>query len=242
MNEKLFDLCVVVPAYNEADSIEESLQRLHDTLRTEFPGTFQIVLVDDGSRDPTAELARGLQLENVEIIESAGNLGKGAALRRGFLQARGSVIAQIDADLDLHPESLISLLEILASTDVDIVVGSKVHPNSIVTYPRLRRVQSSVYRLLVRLLFGLRISDTQTGVKVFRREVIDAVGPKLQVDGFTADLEMLAWASRLGYSLSEGPIRLDYQFTSSMPYGAAFSMIGETFRIWRLLASEDIPR
>jgi hypothetical protein len=113
------------------------------------------------------------------------------------------------------------------------VIGSKVHPDSQVSYPAFRRFQSGMYQLLVRSLFNLRVRDTQTGLKLFRRQVLLDTVPLLAIKRFAFDLELLVVARYLGYrSVVEAPIKLDYQFESSVNIQAAFDVLWDTAAIF----------
>lgn len=230
-------LTVVVPVFNEDESVQQCLERMVDVLAGDPTCDFVIQVVDDGSTDSTQVLLRGLDIRPLRILTRAENGGKGAALMDGLRSASSPLVAQLDGDLDLHPSSLLGLLRVMKDTDADIVVGSKVHPESIVHYPRFRRLQSSAYRRLVRKLFDLDVADTQTGVKVYRAEVLQDVLPKLEERGYAFDLELLAVAKHSGFTIAEGPVVLDYQFSSSLPLSAAFTMLIDTYRIWRRLRS-----
>lgn len=224
---------VVVPAYREAQTIAASVGRMIEQFQVDFSGVFEVVVVIDGTVDATSVILREIEDSRIRIVEKPVNEGKGSALRDGFRVARAPVIAQLDADLDLHPRDVRVLYDSLKNGPVDVVVGSKFHADSSVAYPALRRAQSRVYQFIVQMLFGLRLSDTQTGVKVFDRcallSVLDTVGET----GFVFDLDLLAAMSDSGYKLAEGPVHLNYQFSSSLPPWAAVVMMIHTMRVWR---------
>jgi glycosyltransferase involved in cell wall biosynthesis len=137
-------------------------------------------------------------------------------VRTGALAARGRFVSFVDADLDVDPADLAEYLRLAEGESLDIVIGSKRHPDSQVHYPRSRRVGSWFYQQLVRLLFQLDVRDTQVGLKLFRREVAEAVFPLLLVKQFAFDLEFLAVANALGFRrIREQPVKLDYRFTGS---------------------------
>src|SRR5205823_7252505 len=138
------------------------------------------------------------------------------AVKTGALASRGDWIALIDADLDLDPASVPAYLDSARRDQLDFAIGSKRHPGSVVDYPRSRRVASWCYQQLNRLLFRLDVRDTQVGLKVFSRRIVDDVMPLLLVKRFAFDLELLAVASALGYDrVRELPVRLDYRFSGS---------------------------
>jgi hypothetical protein len=144
------------------------------------------------------------------------NMGKGYALRTGTAAATGRWVAWIDSDLDLDPTRIGDFLDRARREELDVVVGSKRHPDSEVAYPTRRRVYSWLYQQLVRLMFQLDVRDTQVGMKLFRREVLDEVMPVVLVKRYAFDLEVLAVARSFGFRrITEAPIRLDWQFTAS---------------------------
>jgi glycosyltransferase involved in cell wall biosynthesis len=198
---------VVLPAFNEAPYVERAVKETVGTLAgLGFP--HEVIVVDDGSEDGTAELARAVAepLPNVRVIGHEVNLGKGSALIRGGLAAMGDLVLFLDADLEVHPRQLRLLWEEMERTDADVVIGSKLHPDAQIDYPRDRRILSRGYYLLVRLLFRLPVHDTQTGLKLYRREVLARVLPRLVIKRYAHDLELLVNAHRLSYRIAEAPV------------------------------------
>jgi dolichol-phosphate mannosyltransferase len=223
-------LSVIVPAYREGPYIYAALQKLLESLDALERG-YEVIVVSDGNIDETEREARRVRSRRVRVLHYEQQRGKGYALRYGFQAATGSIVAFIDADMELHPSGIDRLLQILESEDVDVVVGAKTHPESKVQYPAFRRFQSSVFRRLARVLFRLDVSDTQTGLKVFRRPPLDAAMPVLQSEGFAFDLELLVMVNDLGYRIVEGPVELDYQFASTTGLRAAAHVFVETLGI-----------
>lgn len=219
-----FELSVIVPAYEEAATIAEALRRLDGELQRQ-PLRYEVIVVSDGCTDGTPEIARELGLPNQRVVHYARNQGKGYAIRTGGALAEGRLVAFIDGDLDIHPSSLITLIDQLERTDVDAVVASKVHPDSSVHYPAFRRLQSSVFRLAVRTLFSLDVADSQTGLKVFRADLVKECLPKVESSGFAFDLELLVLANDAGYKVAEGPVELDYQFSTTTGVSAVMQML-----------------
>jgi len=226
-------LTVVVPAYQEERTVARSLTRLHGVLAEAYGRDFAILVVNDGSTDGTSRAVRQLALTQTEIVDFERNRGKGSALRHGLLEAGGDVVAQIDADLDLHPQPLIPLIDAVLNGQCDLAIGSKTHPESIVSYPTIRTIQSRTYQAILRAAFDLNVSDTQTGMKAFSRKALDVVLPHVQESGFAFDLEFLVVARSAGLIIHEGPVELDYQFTSTLSPLAAVSVLRDTARIWR---------
>lgn len=221
----------IVPAYREETTIVEAIHRLLVTIDVNKVNA-KIIIVVDGSPDKTANQARSISDHRVRVIEYPNNSGKGNALKVGCLNiTRSKYVCFIDADLDLHPESVWSLISILEKNDVDAVVGSKKHKLSKVKYPLTRKFQSLVFQLGVKLLFSLDVGDTQTGLKVFKYELITTCVPVVQTLGYAFDLELLVVAKRKGYSAMEGPVHLDFQFSSTTNLYAVRSMIREVVLI-----------
>jgi glycosyltransferase involved in cell wall biosynthesis len=224
------ELSIVVPAYNEEKTIEEALSRLHQTI-TESGISFEIILVVDGYVDRTKEIALSLGLSNLRVIGYEKNLGKGHALRVGAQKICGEFAAFFDGDLDIDSKCLVDLFRRLVEQEVDVVVGSKVHPESIVIYPLFRRFQSGVMRLLVRTLFDLDIGDTQTGIKVFRAPSLLATINKVQTNGFSFDVDLLVRMNDQGSKIVEGPIILNYQFSSTTSIKTSIVVLFNLFRL-----------
>ena len=202
-----------MPAYNESKFIVNNILETVDTLAA-FKYDFEVIVVDDGSPDNTYQEALKARLEHperVRIVRYDENQGKGNALICGTRYATGEVVVFLDADMDLHPIQLPTLLEIMAAQGADFVIGSKRHPLSRVDYPPIRRLYSTIYYFIVRLLFGLPVRDTQTGLKVVRMEVLRNVFPRILVKRFAFDLEMLTNAHRLGYRIAEAPVTLEFR-------------------------------
>ncbi len=205
-------LSVVMPAFNEAGFIERTLRETVAALRC--VGELEIVVVDDGSVDGTADIAEEFAQSSpvrMWVMRLPGNRGKGHALNAGVRLTRGDLVAFLDADLDLHPRQLLDLIDVMNRSGADVVIGSKLHPGSKVKCPPLRRFLSVGYFWIVRVLFGLPIHDTQTGIKLFRAHVLDVVVPRLLVKRLAFDLEMLAVANRFGFVIAEAPVELDFQ-------------------------------
>jgi hypothetical protein len=121
----------------------------------------------------------------------------------------------------------------MKESDCDIVVGSKRHPDSRVSYPPLRRLQSVLYQLLIRILFDVSVRDTQTGLKLLRRPVLAQVLPLLAVKRFAFDLELLVVAQHVGYRrIVEAPVELNFKFESTISPSAVFNILWDTAAIF----------
>jgi glycosyltransferase involved in cell wall biosynthesis len=210
-------LTVVVPVYNGGAQIVDNVRTIRMAVTAGLAdGAVELIVVSDGSIDGTAERLLESREVGIRVIHYDRNLGKGYAVKAGALASSGDWIALVDADLDLNPAVVPDYLAVARAEGLDFAIGSKRHPESVVHYPRSRRIASRCYQLLNRVLFQLDVRDTQVGLKVFRREVAEEVVPLLLVKRFAFDLELLAVATSLGYSrIRELPIRLEYRFSGS---------------------------
>jgi glycosyltransferase involved in cell wall biosynthesis len=209
---------VVVPVYNGGDEIVGNVEEIRRAVVDGLPDDeVELIVVSDGSIDTSGERLLAARREaGIRVIHYDRNLGKGYAVKAGTLAARGAWVAFIDADLDLDPRSLPEYVTVAQREELDFAIGSKRHPESIVSYPRSRKVASWWYQQLNRLLFRLDVRDTQVGLKVLNRAVVDEVVPLLLVKQFAFDLELLAVATALGHGrIRELPVRLDYRFSGS---------------------------
>jgi glycosyltransferase involved in cell wall biosynthesis len=222
---------IIIPAYNEANTIKETLNEIEKVLKAE-EFLYEIILVCDGDGDGTSLRAAESNISKLRILTYIENRGKGFAIRYGASQAYGANLIFIDADLDLHPNRIPELIEIFEGEKLDLLIGSKLHPNSIVNYPNSRKVMSSLYRKLIKNLFGFSISDTQTGLKICRKECFESISKDLQIDGFAFDLELIALFSRKGFVIGEGPITLNYNFSSSVQVKSVIQMLFSTLKIY----------
>lgn len=227
-------LSVIIPAYRAEKFIEKSLLGVKNVLdQTKY--SYEIICVVDGKVDRTFEEAKKVVSrfpKKIKVVGYEKNLGKGHAVRLGMANSKGDIIAFIDADLDLNPNGLSMLLEHFEWYGADIIIGSKRHSASKVDYPWQRKVLSFGYQMLVRVLFGLKVRDTQVGMKFFRREVLEKTLPRLLVKTFAFDIGMLSVANYLGFKkIYEAPVELKVRF------GGVSTIISKGFirTIWGML-------
>ncbi len=215
-------LSVIVPAYN-CTTVDRDLLGIQKYLE-ELNRSYEIICVVDGlksSKDKTEQLAKSARGHRIKVYFYKENRGKGYAIRFGMARARGGVVAFIDAGNDLNASGIGLALEHMKWYKADIIVGSKRHHASRVAYPFSRKVLSFIVQRATRFFFGLDISDTQTGLKVFRREVLEKVLPRLLVKRWAFDLEILAASHRLGFTrIYESPVELQFNFASNITHSA----------------------
>ncbi|GDX70192.1 dolichol-phosphate mannosyltransferase [Chloroflexota bacterium] len=232
------DLSIVIPAYRQGGRIQEDIENVRDVLKA-ITASYEIIVVVDGCPDDTLHHALECAEARVRIFGYKRNQGKGYAVRFGFRQASGKIIGFIDAGGDIDPVGLVAAVQTLHETGSDVVVGSKRHPKSRVTYPMLRRVYSRVYQQFVKALFGFDLSDTQTGLKVFRRSAITNALPYMSIDRFAFDVELLAIIRRVGFrKFAESPVDVNLIFPSSIGgirpiLGMFIDTISTAIRVYR---------
>lgn len=223
---------IIMPAYNESHHIRANLIQVCETLDGH---DFEVVVVDDGSQDSTHSEIQRLATEGYPVlpIRLELNQGKGKALYHGFSKASGEVIAFLDADLEIAPDYILRLWEVMQSTEAEVVIGTKIAMEN--TFPIFRRLMSLLYRRLISFLFGLSISDTQTGIKLLKREVLEHTIPRLHVTRFAFDIELLIAAARFGYRIAECPVNIVYSRTERMgrfKRQQIIGMIRDTFAVF----------
>ncbi len=204
------EISVVIPAFNEEGIIARTLAETCAVLRGR---DYEIIVVDDGSSDRTWAEAEAVARGHggVRVLRAGRNSGKGAALRQGTEVAQGEFIAFLDADMDIHPRQLWLLLDAMRAHSADVAVGSKHLADSRVAFPLSRRILSRAFSWLEKALFNLELSDTQTGLKLFRAEVLRRAFPRVRVQRYAFDLELLVAASRFGYRIVEVPVTVSFQ-------------------------------
>ena len=205
------EVSVVIPAYKEAERIGKTLEVTAEEL-TGAGLSFELIVVDDGSPDNTAAVVekycgkRGSG--RIRLVSYFPNQGKGFALKRGVYEASGKYIAFFDADLDISPDHIHRYLKILKKRKADGVIASKRHPDSKLEYSRVRTFISNIYYLFNRFFFRLNVKDTQSGMKIFRHEVLDRVVPRLLVKRFAFDLELLVVMLKEKAKIVEAPMTI----------------------------------
>ncbi len=203
-------LTIVIPLYNEAQALPDTLPRLSHYLEKTFPGQYELLLIDDGSTDGTPAVAAGLKNDHTRVISYFPNRGKGHAVRTGMLEGKGEVLLFTDCDLAYGCEVLGEMVSHFASfPEADVLVGSRAcHPEGYAGYRWYRRWASRLYRWVLRRFFGLTLSDSQSGIKGFRRPAARAIFSHCQTDRFAFDLEAILIGQRLGYNVKEMPVRV----------------------------------
>lgn len=228
-------LSVIVPAYEKEKSIVTDLKNIEAVLK-QIRYNYEIICVVDGHTDKTFENAKKIKSPKLKVYVYKENHGKGYAVRYGMARSKGDLIAFIDSGMDIDPNGISMLLEHLEWYRADIIIGSKRHPASMVKYPLLRRVYSLIYQMVVKLLFNINVRDTQTGLKLYKREVLEKVLPRMMVKKFAFDIEILAVARLLGFKrIYEAPIRLNpemFVYSSTISFRSVWEASLDTLAIF----------
>jgi len=230
---KPLKLSIVIPAYREEKNIYQTIEKIvktHDRLDY----SYEVIVVVDGSPDQTAKNARKFKSKNLRVFEYQPNKGKGFALRFGTEKAKGEIITFTDAGGDFDPAQFDRCVKLIDLFDADFVLGSKRHPASKVNYPKKRRMYSWIYQRVIKLFFGLNVTDTQAGLKFLKHKVAKDVVPRALVKQYAFDLEMLVIAHQLGYRrVFEAPVELDFNAVSSgIHFGTIRKMITDTLAVF----------
>jgi len=235
MKNKTQFVSLIIPVYKQEKTIVRNLRLIKKVLdKIRYP--HEMIVVIDGLVDNSLEKIKKANIPGIKIISYYKNQGKSYAIRLGMSKAKGNYVMFIDSGMEIDPNSISMLLEHMEWYDADIIVGSKRHLASKVNYSKSRKILSDGYYLLVKLLFGLKIKDTQAGIKVFKKKVLEKILPKLVEKKFAGDLEMLVVANSLGFNrIYEAPIKLDYNLsniTSAATLRSIFFIIIDTLAIW----------
>ena len=226
-------LSVIIPAYNEAARLGKTLRAVVDYLAQNAPDG-EVIVVDDGSSDNTAELARQVFKDSkslrTSVISYKSNLGKGRAVRLGLLAARSDVALFSDADLSTPITEAPKLVDPIVSGQYDLTFGSRALDRELIgVHQSWRREQGGrVFNLVVRLATGMPFWDTQCGFKAFRMSVCRPLIEAATVDRFGFDVELLYLAFRAGLNLKEIPVRWDHNEGSKVTlFSDSFKMVNE---------------
>jgi|SRR5579859_47011 len=228
-------LSLIVPAYKQEQTIVENVTQLKEALdRIRYD--YEVIIVVDGTIDETFAKIKKAKIPKVTCVTYEKNHGKAFAIRQGMNIAQGDYVMFIDSGMEIDPNGISMLMEHMEWYDADIIVGSKRHPASQVGYTLGRKILSYGYYYLVKMSFGVGVRDTQAGIKIFKKKVLEEVLPRLVIKRFAGDLEILVVAKHLGFKrIFEAPIKLNYEFSklsSAATWNSIFNIILDTFSIF----------
>ena len=202
-------LSVIIPAYNEAERLPSTLEEAYSWLTEKLPDDFEIIVVDDGSSDETVKQTREMITTHpfLKILVQPQNRGKGAAVKRGMLEAAGDIRLFMDADHSTHIREAEKVLTAV-NEGADVVIASRQHPESDISVHQswLREHMGQSFNYIIRSIVGLKMEDTQCGFKAFTAKAAKDIFSRQKLEGFSFDVELLFLASKLGYQIAEIPV------------------------------------
>lgn len=204
-------ISVLLPLYNEQEVIVQNVASLLKDLQ-KMGASYEVILVDDGSADQSYELLTEAYKDHpqVKVIQNYQNFGKGWALKTAYEFSSGEYVLFLDSDLELSIWHLPNFFNILLEKKADVVIGSKNHKDSMLEYPGWRKFLSMGYYTLVKIFFGLPIQDSQTGIKLFKREALEQALPRMLVKKFAFDIELLLIIHKQGFKIVPAPVELHF--------------------------------
>ncbi len=227
------NISVTIPAYNKGEVISKTIEETENVFRKNR-SDFEIIVVDDGSGDNTYQeaLRTAKKYGNVTVKRLKRNRGKGYALREAFKYTTGDLILFLDADLDIHPRQFNVFMRHMNEYDADVVIGSKRHTESRIIFPLRRRIFSQLYHIFTKLFFKLPVGDTQVGMKLFKRGVLEKIFPKVVVKKYAFDVELLLNANLRKFKIVEAPIDINFKrFNSAVNLRSIYDMFMDTLAI-----------
>ena len=202
-------LSVIIPAYNEAERLPSTLEEAYGWLTEKLPDDFEIIVVDDGSSDGTVKQTREMITTHplLKMLVQPQNRGKGAAVKRGMLEASGDIRLFMDADHSTHIREAEKVLTAV-NNSAEVVIASRQHPESDISVHQswLREHMGQSFNFIMRSIVGLKMEDTQCGFKAFTAKAAEDIFSRQKLEGFSFDVELLFLASKLGYQIAEIPV------------------------------------
>ncbi len=229
----MYHLSIIIPTYGLVPNLKSkclSYIKLLNSIKQPYYKDFEIIIVFDGYNQEYKKLKKSfLKNKHIKIYSYSENQGKGYALIYGFKKAIGNIITFIDADDDIPLSQIINFFPYLSTND--IVIGSKRHPFSKIDYPLRRRILSRGFQLFSKIILNTSLRDTQSGLKVMRREVLDVLSENLEIRGFAFDLELCFLAQQFGFRIVEAPIQINFQGESQIKIRHIIKMALDTIKI-----------
>ena len=235
----------IIPAYNEGVRLGATLDRVLDYI-SEQGWDAEVLVVNDGSRDQTAELVRSCAQTHphLRLIENPGNRGKGYSVRNGMLKAAGEILLFSDADLSSPIEEAVKLFAVI-DAGADIAIGSRWLQPETQTHRQslLRQFYGRLFNLALRVLLGLNFKDTQCGFKAFTRHAAQRIFPQQRIERWGFDPELLYLARRAGLKVQEVPVAWAHvEGTRISPLRDGIRMFGEVLKIrWNAITGKYSP-
>lgn len=200
------EISVVIPIYRGGKTIQSLIRSVRETFMSIAGSSYEIIIVNDGSDDNTQSVLEQEKDNKIRVISYLTNKGKGYAVKKGILESRGQNVVYMDGDMDILPISMQEFIDGLKTHD--LVIGSKSHSASTVNTLVTRKLCSRAFNTLVRKFTGMKIRDTQTGLKAGRGDVLRAIFEAMTVNGYAFDVELLCIAHLLNLNVMEAPVKI----------------------------------
>ena len=202
-------ISLVIPMYNESSIIADTAKAVSEYMSKTF-ADYEVLFVDDGSKDNSAEIVTSLELPCIKVTGYGGNRGKGAAIRHGMMEASGDVIMFTDADLAYGLDVVKRVYGIFeGDPETHMVTGSRnLSDDGYEGYTLLRKIMSKTYIKVLCMVGGFKLSDSQCGCKAFSGKAAKEIFSRCEVNGFAFDFEAILWAGELGFKITEMPVKI----------------------------------
>jgi glycosyltransferase involved in cell wall biosynthesis len=231
---------IILPVKNESSTIEKTATELSSWCSSYFGEQYKILYIDDASTDSTLEKIVQLKDKKISIRKNQFDRGKGSTLKTGFIISSliyelkpDDLIIFMDGDGQINPVEIKVFLNLMNIYNSDVVIGNKRHLFSITNYSFFRRIISNTYNLMIRILFGFEYRDTQCGIKIFRKETLDAVIDKVSCKQFAFDVELIVALREAGFRISDAPVKIKPQKNiGSVSKWNIFRTFIDTLIIW----------
>ncbi len=244
MSETAFNkkISLCIPMYNENSIIADTARTLHEYMSKTFTD-YEILFFNDGSKDGCDKTVEALGLPNVRVVGYPDNRGKGCAVRTALLAAEGDIIMFTDADLAYGTDVIKQVYDTFAENpDADMVIGSRnIHKDGYEGYTFIRKLASKIYIKVLCFVGGFKLSDSQCGCKAFTRETVAEIFPRCEVDGFAFDFEAILWATKLGKTIKEMPVKIiNHRESKVHVFSDTFKMLGDLRRMKKRIKRIEI--
>ncbi len=237
---KKISLCI--PMYNENSIIAETAHTLHEYMSKTF-ADYEIIFANDGSKDGCDKTVEALGLPHVRVVGYPDNRGKGCAVRTALLAAEGDIVMFTDADLAYGTDVIRQVYDAFAENpDADMVIGSRnLHKDGYEGYTFIRKLASKVYIKVLCFVGGFKLSDSQCGCKAFTRQTVAEIFPRCEVNGFAFDFEAILWATKLGKTIKEIPVKvINHRESKVRVFSDTFKMLGDLRRMKKRIRRIEI--
>ena len=233
-------ITLVIPMYNESSIIVDTAKTL-DKYMSESFDSYEILFSDDGSKDGCANMVRELDLPCVRVTGYGENKGKGASVRHAMLEAKGDIVMFTDADLAYGTDVVKRAYDALsADSEASILIGSRnLSSDGYEGYTFMRKLMSKIYIKVLCIVGGFKLSDSQCGCKAFKREAAREIFSRGKVNGFAFDFECILWAQKLGYKISEMPVKIiNHRESTVHVFRDTFKMLKDVYKIRKRVKKE----